>query len=54
VDEDAGEAKEKEEGLSKVKDVFNIRPNWSLNGDRRIKSGDSEFQDLPQVVVSIV
>jgi hypothetical protein len=46
--------KEKEEGLSKVEDVFNMRPNWSMNGNCRVKSGDSKFQHPPQVIVLIV
>ncbi len=48
------ETKEKEEGLSKLEDVFNVQPNWSVNGNRRVEAGVSKFQDPPQVVVAIV
>jgi hypothetical protein len=46
--------KEEEVGLSEVKDIFNIRPNWSMNRNHRVKAGDYKFQDPPQVVVPIV
>ena len=46
--------KEEEVGLSKVKDIFNIRPNQSMNRHHRVKAGDCKFQDPPQVVVPIV
>jgi hypothetical protein len=46
--------KEEEIGLSKVKDNFNIQPNWSMDRYRRVKTWDSKFKDAPQVIIPVI
>ncbi len=46
--------KMKEERLSKAEDVVRIGPVWNLNGNHWVKSGNGQFQDVPQVVISII
>ena len=39
--------------LSKAEDIIGVGPGWNLNWDHRVKPRDGEFQDAPQVVISI-
>jgi hypothetical protein len=41
------QAEEEEVVLSKLKDILNLRPQWSLDWDRGIKSRNGEFKYLP-------
>ena len=40
--------------LSKAEDVVGIGPERDLNRHHRVKPRDSQFQDAPQVVISVV
>jgi hypothetical protein len=46
--------KEEEIGLSKVENIFNIQPDWSVDRYRRVKTWDSKFKDAPQVILPVI
>ncbi len=48
------ETKMKEVCLSKAEDVVGIGPVWNLNGNHQVETRNGQFQDAPQVVVSII
>ena len=48
------ETKVQEVRLSKAEDVVGIGPVWNLNGYHRVKPRDGQFQDAPQVVISVI
>jgi hypothetical protein len=33
--------------LRKLEDISDLRPDWDLDGDDRIKAQDSQFKDMP-------
>ncbi len=40
--------------LSKAEDIVGIGPVWNLNWYHRVKLRDGQFQDTPQVVISVI
>ncbi len=40
--------------LSKAKDIVGIGPGWDMDWHHRVKTRDSQFQNAPQVVISVV
>jgi hypothetical protein len=46
--------KEEEIGLSKVENIFDIQPDWSMDRYRRVKTWDSKFKDAPQVILPVI
>jgi hypothetical protein len=48
------EAKEEEVGLRKLKNIVDIQPSRSHNGNCRVKSRNGYLEDTPEVIVAIV
>jgi hypothetical protein len=48
------ETKVQEVQLTKAEDVVGIGPVWNLNWHHRVKPRDGQFQDAPQVVISVI
>ena len=48
------ETKVQEVRLSKAEDVVGIGPVRNLDWHHRVKPRDGQFQDVPQVVVSVI
>ena len=40
--------------LSKAEDIVGIGPGWDMNWHHRVKTRDGQFQNAPQVVISVV